>query len=221
MDGLKLDDLKSWKRLSCIIALLGGMQFIIITFIAAIFFYPDGYSFTEDYISYLGTTVNVRTGSNNLISSVLFVIACVTVGASLIFFWIVMTTIFDDNKIMKIFSYIGSLLGLISSPLIMGVGIFPGNTHHFEHAFSATYFFLSFAGAIFFYSIAILLKKDYSNIYAFVGFVFSIIVGLIILRIFIQYNPIIQKVIVYGYILWAAFQITKIWKFIDLENKDQ
>jgi len=221
MVGLKLDDLKSWKRLSCIIAILGGLQFIIITIIAAIFFYPDGYSFTEDYISYLGTTVNIRTGSNNLISSVLFTVTCVLVGAFLIPFWIVMTTVFNDNIITKIFSYIGSLLGLISSPLLMGVGIFPGNTHLIEHAFSATYFFLSFAGAIFFYSIAILVKKDYGNIYAFVGFVFSIIVGLIILRLFIQYNPIIQKVIVYGYILWAAFQITKIWKFIDLENKDQ
>ncbi|TFF99680.1 MAG: hypothetical protein EU540_06320 [Promethearchaeota archaeon] len=221
MVGLKLDDLKSWKRLSCIIALLGGMQFIIITIIAAIFFYPDGYSFTEDYISYLGTTVNVRTGSNNIISSILFAVTCLVVGLSLIFFWIVMTTIFDDDIITQIFSYLGSFLGYISSLLIMGVGIFPGNTHLSEHAFSATYFFLSFAGAIFFYSIAILLKKDYSNIYAIVGFVFSIIVGLIILRIFFQYNPIMQKVIVYGYILWAALQITKIWKIIDLENKDQ
>jgi len=221
MFGLKLDALKSWKRLSCIIATLGGLQFIIITIIAAIFFYPDGYSITKDYISYLGTTVNVRTGANNIISSILFAVTCVVVGLSLIFFWIVMTTIFDDDIITQIFSYIGSLLGFISSPLIMGVGIFPANTHYFEHAISATYFFLSFAGAMFFYSIAILLKKDYNNIYALVGFIFSIIVGLIILRIFIQYNPIMQKIIVYGYILWAGLQITKIWKIIDLENKDQ
>jgi hypothetical membrane protein len=213
MVGLKLEDLKSWKQLSCLIALLGGLQFIILTFIA-MFLYPDGYSFTDNYLSHLGTTITVESHSPNMTCRILFLLACVIAGASLIPFWIVMTTLFTESEITRYFSYFGSFIGLVSSPLLMGIGIFPGNTHYFEHAFSARYFFLLFAAAILIYSVAILLKKDYQNIYAFVGFGFSLLIVLFIFRFFTPINPLMQKIIAYGFILWSAFQITKIWRII-------
>ncbi len=208
---LKIDDLKSWQRMSCIIAVFGGLQFIIITFVA-MFFYPDGYSFTEDYFSNLGTTVNMNTGSTNTISSALFIIACVVAGVSLIPFWVIIMNTFKETNLMRYLSIFGSIIGIISSPLLMGIGLFPADTNRFEHTFSARYFFLLFSAAILIYSIAILLKEDYHNTYAFVGFAFSILIVLYIFRFFAIINPLMQKIIVYGFIIWSALQITNIWK---------
>ena len=220
LPNIKKEYLKSWKHLSCIIALIGGIQFIVVT-IVAMFFYPDGYSFTEDYFSFLGTTVNVRTYSQNTISRILFVIACVVAGASLIPFWIVITTLFKDKEITRYLSYFGSLLGIIASPLIMGVGIFPGDKMYDIHNFAARYFFLLFAIAILIYSIAILFNENYQNFYAFIGFGFSVLIVLYIMRVFIQIGPLMQKIIVYGFIIWATLQVLKIWKRIESENSVQ
>ncbi len=216
MVGLTLEDLKSWKRLCCIITVLGGFQFMLITFIA-MFFYPDGYSFTEDYFSYLGTTVNVKTGSPNNISRVLFLIACVVAGVSLIPFWIVITTLFTESKFMRYISLFGSIIGAISSVFLMGVGIYAENTHYFLHSSSAKMFFLFFIIAILTYSFAILLNSEYQNIYSFIGIVFSItiitiIIILYVFRYSIQISVITQKIIVYGFCLWAVLQISNVWK---------
>ena len=217
MPIVKLEYLKSWKHLSCIVALIGGIQFIVVT-IVAMFFYPDGYSFTEDYLSYLGTTINVRTYSDNTISRILFIIACVVAGASLIPFWIVITTLFKDTEITRSLSYVGSMFGILSSPLLMGIAIFPGDKMYAIHAYMARYFFILFAISILIYSVAILFNENYQDFYAFMGFGFSILILLYIMRIFIHIGPLMQKIIVYGFISWAGLQIIKIWKSIESEN---
>jgi len=210
-------DFLEWKQLSCLISIVGGLHFIIVTFLAMLF-YPDGYSFTEDFLSYLGTENNVTTGSNNEISRILFIIACVGTGASLIPFWIVIRTLFDDDSLTKFFSYFGSILGLISAPFLMGIAIFPGDTQYILHAYSARGFFLLFPAAILLYSFAMLLKKDYQNIYSLIGFTFCIIIGLFLLGFYIQIAPILQKIIFYSFIIWIIVQSIKIWKKIDSEN---
>ncbi|MBA7705710.1 hypothetical protein ES703_114546 [subsurface metagenome] len=210
MAGLNIEDLKSWKRLACLIAVIGTLQMIILTLIAMIL-YPDGYSFAEHYFSHLGLT-RTPDGKPNSISQILFVIALVGAAISLIPFWVVMTTIFTDFEGVKYLSYFGSILGLISSPFLIGVAIFPGDTHGALHSISARNFFLLFAIAILVYSIAIFFNKDYQNIYAIAGIIFSVIIVLFIFRFFSAINPIMQKTIIYCFCLWGAFQITKIWK---------
>ena len=185
------------------------------------FFYPDGYSFTEDYFSFLGTTINVRTYSKNTISRILFVIACVVAGASLIPFWIVITTLFKDTELTRSLSYVGSMFGILSSPLLMAVGIFPGDKMYDIHAFVAKYFFLLFAISILIYSVAILFNENYQNSYAIIGFGFSALIVMYILRVFIQIGPLMQKIIAYGFILWAGLQVIKIWKMLNLQEPDQ
>ncbi|MFX1338978.1 MAG: DUF998 domain-containing protein, partial [Promethearchaeota archaeon] len=157
---LTLELLKSWKRLSCIITMIGGFQFILLTFIAMIF-YPGGYSFTEDYFSNLGTTVNVNTGAPNGISRIMFLIACVTVGASLIPFWVVLTVLFTKSKLTFYISLFGSIIGVTSSIFLMGVGIFAEDTQYFLHSLSARMFFILIMIAILTYSCTILLNYEY------------------------------------------------------------
>ncbi len=212
MTGLNLEDLKSWKRVGCLIAVIGTLQMIVLTLIAMIL-YPDGYSFSEHYFSHLGLT-RTPNGLDNTTSQILFIIALIGAAIALIPFWIVLTTIFSDLAGVKYLSYFGSILGLISSPFLIGIAIFPGDTHGALHSMSARNFFLLFAVAILVYSIAILFNKDYHNIYAIVGIIFSVIIVLFIFRFFTAIGPIMQKTIIYCFCLWGAFQIIKIWKDI-------
>ncbi len=207
---LSLENLKSWKRVCCLIAVIGGLQYMIVTIIAMLF-YPDGYSFTGNNFSHLGMSVTV-SGKPNPISSVLFLIACVIAGAVIIPFWIVITTLFSDTKTTRYISLIGSIFGVISGPCLMGVGIFPGDRQYDAHLFVTRAFFLFFALAIVVYSLAILLERDYQNFYAFLGIGFFLVIVLHVLRFFISIGPLMQKIIVYCFIIWAAIQIIKVWK---------
>ena len=205
-----MEKIKSWKQIACIIAIIGAVQFIIITFIAMLL-YPDGYSFAGHYISHLGTTKTVE-GSPNTIPRILFIITCVVAGISLIPFWIVITTLFLDAPLMKYISLLGSTLGLISSPFIMALAIFAADTHGPEHSITTRIFFLLFAAAILIYSIAILLYSEYQNSFSFIGIGFAVIIVLFIFGYFRIINVIMQKIIVYGFIVWAFIQVIKVWK---------
>ncbi|MFX0071145.1 MAG: DUF998 domain-containing protein [Candidatus Hermodarchaeota archaeon] len=214
---LTLELLKSWKRIFCIATLLGGFQFILLTFIA-MFFYPDGYSFTQDYFSYLGTTINIKTGSSNIVSRILFIIACVVAGATLIPFWIVSSTMFNKSTLLRYIRKVGSLMGIISSVFLMGVGVFAEDANYFLHSSSAKLFFTFVIIAILIHSFAILLDSDYQNIYSFTGIAFCItsVILLYVFRSSIVINIIMQKVIVYGFCIWVVVQISKIWKNLEI-----
>ncbi|TFG13411.1 MAG: hypothetical protein EU535_04980 [Promethearchaeota archaeon] len=217
MVNLKIENLKTWKTIACVITLAGGFQFILLTFIA-MFFYPDGYSFTGDYFSYLGTTVNLKTGSPNTISRILFFTACVIVGASLIPFWLVISTVFTETNLLKYIGISGSITGIISSICLMGVGIFAEDTHYVIHTSLAKMFFSFIIIAILIYSFAILLNSAYHNIYSLIGIAFSIsvILMLYIFRNSMLMNIIMQKVIVYGYCAWVTLHIFEILKKIGI-----
>lgn len=53
VDFLKLEELKNWKRLGCLLAVIGAVQFIVLSSVAMIF-YPGGYSIMDNYLSHLG-----------------------------------------------------------------------------------------------------------------------------------------------------------------------
>ena len=203
------EDLKDWKRLSCLIGWFSAIQFIVVTLIAMLFF-PGGYNFSGHYFSHLGLTQVM--GVPNPISRALFVIAGVLAGVGLIPFWIVMTTLFTKPLIARIISMIGSICGLISSPFLMALVIYPGDTYGFEHMISTMIFFLLFAASIFIYSIAMLFKKDYPKIYPLIGVIFSIVIVMFMYGFFAAINVAMQKIVVYCFCLWTAFQGTRVWK---------
>ncbi len=206
-----LEDLKSWKRLFCIIIVTGALQFIFVTLIGMLF-YPDGYEFLGHYFSDLGTTVS-RNGLPNMTSRILFVIACTWAGISLIPFWIVMPTLFLQTRIAKYISFAGSILGLISSPFLVLLSIYAADIFGAEYGWTTMYFFLLFAIAIMIYSVAILLNSDYKNIYGIVSVIFSIYIILSIYGFLpADMGVLNQKIMVYGFCLWASFQTTNIWK---------
>lgn len=212
---MKIEDLKSWKRIGCLISVIGGLLFIFLTIIA-MFLYPGGYSFFFQTFSYLGFVNSATNGANNIISRLIFIIACTIAALSLIPFWIIAPSLFSEKNITRYISLLGSACGVISTPFLVLLAIIPGDTHMVEHILATNVFFLLFAAAILIYSIAIFLNPDYQNIYAFVGIAFSIFITLypLVFRQIFLIRGTTQKIIVYGFILWVLFQVTKVWKVV-------
>jgi hypothetical protein len=206
--------IKSWKGIFCILAVIGAMQFIIITIIA-MFFYPGGYLFFEYTFSYLGTTV-AENGADNSISRFLFVLACTLTAILLNPFWVVMPTLFLNNKSIKYLSLLGSLCGIVSSPFLYLLAIIPGDIDFVGHIIATNVFFLLFAAAIIIYSITILLNKEYQNVYGWVGIAFSVIIILypLVFRNIYAIRSLMQRIVVYGFVLWIVYQSTRVWKSI-------
>ena len=212
---MKLEDLKSWKRIGCLISVIGGLQFIFVTIIAMIV-YPGGYSFFFQTFSYLGLVNSATNGADNTISRLLFIIACSIAAFSLVPFWIIAPSLFSEKNITKYMSLLGSACGVISSPFLVLLAIIPGDTNYVEHIIATNIFFLLFAAAILIYSIAIFLNDDYQNMYAYVGIVFSIFITLypLVFRQIYLIRGTTQKIIVYGFCLWVVYQVTKVWKVV-------
>ena len=226
MGIISLEDLKSPKKLGIFIVIVGGIQFIIVTVIA-MFFYPGGYSFIFNYFSALGRTMTAAThtlpNTPNPISSVMFFIAIMIAAISIIPFFIIIRTLFKDEKRTNIIAWTGSIAGLAASPFLMGVALFPSDLFPGGtglHGISALFFFLMFAIAIIIYSIAILLKDDYQNGYAIFGLVLAVFAILYAVKMFDfiglgVIDALMQKSVVYSFIVWALIQGIKVWQVVE------
>jgi len=218
---ISLDDLKDKKHLLIFFAGMGAILFIILTFIAMIF-YPRPYNFFNDHFSMLGLMnanplffgrIPQGLPLANPISSILFMSALIITSIATVPFWIIIPSLFGANRNTKILSQVGSIVGLISSPLLNGIA-FPADIYLEIHSFSTMWFFLLFAVAIMIYTIAIFLNGNYPNLYAFFG---VIVVVVAILYVFVPFSPLNamhQKLAVYLFIAWPLVQAKKIWNEI-------
>jgi hypothetical protein len=199
---------QSWKRISAYLGILGGVIFIIVTFIAMLTF-PGGYDFLGNSFSSLGQTVINSTPS--MLNYYLFVTACTGAAICLIPFLFAMRTEFTGTTTLKGLSWLGTILGLAAAPNLSGLSLFAGNLFPDEHGLTTRLFFILIMLGILFYSIAIVMKKDYGNIYAVIGFVVVIICVLHIGGMFGIMSDLFgtaawQKLAVYALVLWSAFQ---------------
>ena len=201
-----------FKKLGAWGGIFGGIQFIIITF-GIMMFYPEGYDFLLNTFSSLGLTVT--KGYVTPINHALFSITCSVVAGCSVMFWLTMRTVFNETTPQKIVSSIGTILGLVASPFVAALAIFAADVYPMEHGWSTILFFLLFALAITTYSFAILLKKDYENVYAIIGFAVALIC---VLYIFVIGGAAFQKVAVYSIILYSGFQGYRLLKFFDADS---
>jgi hypothetical membrane protein len=197
MDTKWFRNLTDIKR---VIILFGIFQFFLLTFTAA-FFYPGGYDYFEYYFSELGAVV-ARNSDINTISAVLFFIALTVVSITLVPFWFASLKFFNQSKAERTLGLLGSGIGLLCSPLLIGVALFPLDTQLEIHFGLVITHFALFSFAILFYSIAFLLRRRYP----------LAILGLLILAIglFLMIDPMnpsaafLQKVVVYSYFIWVG-----------------
>jgi hypothetical membrane protein len=191
---------RDWKRIGAWCGILAGVQFVIITFTLMIP-YPEGYSFLENSFSSLGLSVTrgVPTPHNWF-----FFATATTLGGILsVPFWLAIRTVFTETTPQKAMSWIGTIIGLIAAPCLAGIGIFAGDVFPYQHGWSTLLFFILFAIAIAFYSVAILLNKEYGYVYSLVGVIACVI---LLLHIFVIGGAAMQKLTVYSIILYSVFQ---------------
>ena len=220
---IRLNYLKSWKKLSFLIAGIGVLLYIILTLVA-MSFYPDNFSLTEHYYSDLGTTITINNSLPNSISCIIFIIACFITGLSLMPFWIVLLTLLTDTKIKKILAFLGTISGIIGAFFLIALSIFPYDIFLFEHGLTSRGFYLFLTIAILLYTIGLFFNKSYNKIFTLLCLAFSIFSILFVFKIypeFILFNtkkiyiyPSLQKVIFNGFWLWIIFHIVKLWKSI-------
>ncbi|MFX0184053.1 MAG: DUF998 domain-containing protein [Candidatus Hodarchaeota archaeon] len=209
-------DLRSIELIACVLAIFGIFQFLLLIVLAMIF-YPGGYDFFRYYLSDLGT-MRARNREPNPISSALFSVTFTILGLSLIPFWIIIHRLFAKSTSEKIFSVIGSVMGFLSTPFVIGVVLYPMDTQFSTHEFFAQTYTLVLALAILFFSVAMVLNQNYPNYVAVISFGLFIIIGVFGVIGFGEFQTLMQKIIFSGFILWVLIQIFRIWQLIKPEQ---
>ena len=206
----------NWKRIGAYAGILAGIQVIIITSILMVI-YPGGYNFFLNTFSDLGYSVinMVPTPHRHLLFSITLTLAA---GLSVLF-WLAVRTLFTETTILKILGVLGTILGFVAAPFLSALAIFANDVFPTQHGLSTILFFFLFSSAILVYSIAILLNKDYENLYALIGVIVVIIsyvyvIGMVA-NIPVLGDAAMQKLTIYALILYSAFQVYKLLKVFD------
>jgi len=203
--------IRSIGRLACLVTVFGVLQFLLLTFVAALF-YPGGYDYFGYYFSDLGA-VTAKNGEPNSISSTLFFVALTMVALALIPFWLIFRSIFTESRFGRVMSTIGSISGLTSSPFIIGVALFPIDTQLDAHILATLIFFSLFVLSTIFYSIAVILNQKHSNYFGFAGIVLFAVSLAIFVDPLAPHVAFLQTIVTYGYFVWVLLQVVLIWRW--------
>jgi len=190
------------------------VQFFLLTFVAALL-YPGGFDYLGYFFSDLGAVV-AKNGEPNLASSALFSITIVVVAITLIPFWLILRSLFTKSKLERILSILGSVLGLISFPFLIGVAIFPIDTQLENHILMTLIFFSLFVLATLIYSIVAFLNRDYPNYLGIIGLVLFGFSTMILVDPLATYVAFLQTIVLYGYFAWVLLQtffVQHQWKY--------
>jgi len=201
----------SISRWACLITVFGVVQFLLLTFFAALV-YPGGYDYFGYYFSDLGAVMS-KSGEPNLISAALFSLALTIVALSLIPFWLTLRSIFIESRVDRILSTIGAISGLISSPFIIGVALFPIDTQLDIHIQATLIFFSLFVTSTILYSLAILTSRNHSNYFGLAGFVLFAVSLAIFVDPLAPHVAFLQTIVTYGYFVWVLTQTFLVWRW--------
>ena len=166
---------RNWKTWAYILMIVGSIQFIILTFIAMIFYeggtYIDssttGYLFWHNYFSDLGRTV-AHSGIANEISFILFTIALTLWGLSHVPFFTAFSSFFKNDDGLKKITIAGSILGILTGIFYVGIAFTPSDLLDPMHDLFVVMAFSSIFLCIILYSFAIFENENYPNFYAII-----------------------------------------------------
>lgn len=179
----------------------GVIQFVLLTLSAAMF-YPGGFDIYSQYFSELGATT-ARNGGINSVSSSLFLVANLVIAVTLVPFWLKIPSLLKDTRGMKAAGKLGSALGLMSSPFMMGTALYPIDTQPDMHFRMFLIFFPLFNMASLLYSTAIMLDQRVDKKPGALGLLLFALSILVIIDPLASYVPLLQKAILYGYFIWV------------------
>ena len=209
-------DFERISRLACIVTIFGVLQFFVLTFLAT-FLYPGDYDYFGYYFSDLGA-VAARNGDPNLISRELFFIALTLLSIALIPFWLTIRSLFTESNKEKILGKIGSTLGVMSSPFLIAIALFPLDTQLESHFLATLVFVLLFVSATLLYSISIILNQNYPNYFGIIGIIlFAIPIASFTISFmdpFASLGAFLQKIALYGYFIWVLLPTHLVWLLV-------
>lgn len=204
-------EIKDIGRVACIVSVFGVGQFLLLTFLAA-FFYPGGFDYIGYYFSDLGAFV-AKNGEPNSISSTLFTVTGIVVALTLIPFWLNIRSPFLKSKVENVLSMLGSALGLMSLPFLIGVALSPIDTQLETHILMTLIFFSLFVLATLLHSIAFTLDRNYPNYSGFSGLALFIVSLVILVDPLATYVPFLQTIVLYGCFAWVLIQTSLTWRW--------
>lgn len=214
---------KNWIHWAFIIVMFGSIQFIILTLVA-MFFYKGGtyidpstsqYIFWYNYFSDLGRFIS-HSGVPNTVSFILFTIALALWGLSQIPFYIAFPRFFFKSKKLKRISTVGSILGVLVGIFYVGIAFTPADLLDNFHDLFVFLGFRSIFLCMILYSIVIYQDKNYSNFYAKILVLSTIILGTYFITLFSIQNidfatkllisAIGQKIMIYTLLICGIIQ---------------
>jgi hypothetical protein len=213
----------NWRRWACILAMLGCVQFIILTTVA-MFYYPGGtytnhdtvgYSVWSHFFSDLGRRA-AFSGASNTVSHILFVVALCFAALVLALAFAALPQLFIKVKPSRRLAVIGSIVGIISVISYIGIAASPWDLHETVHKLFVYIGFTAFLLVVALYSAAIFRNKFYPNIYAYTYLAFAVILALYLVLLFggpkadtawgIRLQATGQKIVVYAEIVCMFIQ---------------
>jgi hypothetical protein len=226
---MNMMNLKNWRKNAFILMIIGPTQYIIFTTIAMVFYAGGtltnpsnpGYFFWGNFFSDLGRIIAL-SGDSNVISFIIFIITALILSLTFLAFSFAIPSFFKQDKKQFLLSKIGSLLGIICISFFIA-GIFtPWDIFSSTHLIFSNLFNITGVVVIFFYTLAILYNRKYTNIYAYLYlnlFSFAIIYTIILLNLpksitieglIIQAS--LQKIVHYLFLLCFLIQGYGAWK---------
>jgi len=186
-----MDRIKSLGKRPFQFTIIAAIQFVLLTLIAMPLYAGGtgtdpsntGYSFFRNFFSSLGLIV-APNGEPNTVSAILFFIALLFAGLSLVVYFIVEPQFFWHKRSLRILSILGSIVGVFTGLCFMGVAFTPADLFLDAHAWFVINAFRSFLVVVLFYTFAILLNRDYPNIYALVYIIFAVLLAAYIWLLF-------------------------------------
>ena len=179
----------------------GVIQFVLLTLSAAML-YPGGFDIYGQYFSELGATT-ARDGGLNGASSSLFLVANLVIALTLVPFWLRTPSLLGDTRGMRIVARLGSALGLMSIPFMMGTALYPIDTRPGMHLRMFLIFFPLFNAASLLYSVAMMLRRGVDKKPGALGLLLFALSILVVIDPMASYVPLLQKAILYGYFIWV------------------
>ena len=189
---------------------MGIVQFIVLTYVAAVY-YPGGYDYFGYYFSDLGA-VTARNGDPNALSSSLFSISLTLVALSLIPFWTSVRALSGETKVAKVLSVVGSASGLVSTPFIFGVALYPMDTQLNAHILTTMLFFTFFMAGMASYSLMFLVSSAHPGSHGLVGLLLLSLSIPVFVDPLASYVAFLQKVLAYGCFLWVLLPLRSLNK---------
>ncbi|MFW9848363.1 MAG: hypothetical protein ACFFF4_04440 [Candidatus Thorarchaeota archaeon] len=195
----------NWKRIGGWSAIVLSVQLVIITSIIMLFLYPGGYDFWNVLISWIGySEVNgVPTPLNWFLYATTTTLAA-TLSIVFLFSW---RTVFTETTLSKALCWVGTIFGLVGALFWAVSSIFAGNLYGAIHKLAAELFQLFAILTAVVYSIAILLKKDYGNLYGLIVIIPVFIYGVYVSGIYFGSAQVaVQKLAFYTIPFYFSLQ---------------